>query len=1349
MRKLMRQWCVDKETGQLFCKDCDVCSDYFEHVAEAIKRGETIEVGKRQRRLWEHRLCIECDGPNDCRRCRPVLEDLREDLAQAEDTIRRLEIENASLREELQEKAEPVPEPRPLAERIHSPIKGGNHSTDTRKESRQPTANEEPPDDDVLSGNIIGDIGNYEFENQEEFDTPGAGPSNRSGPTVPTRATPFQSRGKSAYRGKRRDFKTPQSPLMANNGLPVPLGKTGEPVIRQGGAWGDAPRWVELKLAIKEKKWITERRWANLAKDAAATPSDKRGKMQHRIAQAYFDWAWAGGGNAPSSPKPVGINRPNESRPRRVKKLADGSWDPEDEWAWNWILSTGPQPKPARRAWELALRCYFLNQGRFQTNLDNKDVLPLLYPKEFIRVQDSGTDAAQYTDDMVFDTMLNNGLRPRTAMVLARYLAQPVIRYEEPSMPRPVVRLPPPKTKAGAPTPTREESVKQDEQLEEKGKDESPDNAEGQEPLEVDYGYSPLYKTEEERAEAERLSNEAWSEKASEMCYNEDVQEAEEEPSPIKHPQPQSPRAPRAALTTSNTNNVPPPVGDMDTSIIAPPSWRDIKTDIENALSVHAEGATPNIVALTAAASAYMIEEYHPRSEDIPEDAISSIMEIFHFTIPHSRILDELIDDPDFMSLLAARAPQLLAAPNAPPRPRSHAGQAGPPPLSPRPVQWCPGMAKPTITYALASAAAVGKPQPPPKKVSPLITRKTNRNRSNPDEATFKPLDQVPLRQQGAAVVEHHNTICQASGHKACIVAVTWSRAGNLILSPATGISLETLRTESLDALRAIYGVSFHTLHTGEVFGAVVRDVTLCYSTQGDQYTVEELIAGVGRSAGGARAALRADLSHLSGVHEHTRVQRHYSIAQIVDEPLNSIDPTTLADNHRLMQSAEKLAHNPDQIVVSLLVNFVTCETRDRFLLGINNSHKIQMRGLRYTTSAFKPPSTRVVQCIKCWQLGHWISTCPAVGKVCGICTSTQHSKEEHYCEVCHKYGAPCQHKAKLYINCKGDHPTYTMKWQANVAHSQDVANVLLSTSLDFHILFVQEPPWFPTVSGQYVSTSHPSWVTIYPLSPVPNCESSHPRVLTYINHNLTNPAYFRSRPDIMNSFNAQVVDIHIRPNKVRAYNLYWEGKSHQQMIDKFDAIDLHTLPSLFLGDFNACHRSWAAHPRNHCNAAGTLIRSWIDLNLLRLLNPHRAPTFFDRCRGIWPSCIDLVLANPLLRDTYNPQVSIGKVTPFADHARITTELHFAGSSIPEPLLPQFSRHLQKDVFEATLAAGLATHHVALATTNQDLNQVALTLMTVLAQAAKASSPKPHKGRKRKTWWNKTLAKLSRSVDRA
>ncbi|KDQ19702.1 hypothetical protein BOTBODRAFT_170757 [Botryobasidium botryosum FD-172 SS1] len=78
---------------------------------------------------------------------------------------------------------------------------------------------------------------------------------------------------------------------------------------------------------------------------------------------------------------------------------------------------------------------------------------------------------------------------------------------------------------------------------------------------------------------------------------------------------------------------------------------------------VHSEGVTPNIVALTAAMSAYLLSEYHPRSEDISESAIASILEIFHYAIPHSKILDELIDNQDFMSLLAAQAPNSFPPP--------------------------------------------------------------------------------------------------------------------------------------------------------------------------------------------------------------------------------------------------------------------------------------------------------------------------------------------------------------------------------------------------------------------------------------------------------------------------------------------------------------------------------------------------------------------------------------------------------------------------------------------------------------------------------------------------------------
>ncbi|KDQ07116.1 hypothetical protein BOTBODRAFT_181006 [Botryobasidium botryosum FD-172 SS1] len=42
---------------------------------------------------------------------------------------------------------------------------------------------------------------------------------------------------------------------------------------------------------------------------------------------------------------------------------------------------------------------------------------------------------------------------------------------------------------------------------------------------------------------------------------------------------------------------------------------------------------------------------------------------------------------------------------------------------------------------------------------------------------------------------------------------------------------------------------------------------------------------------------------------------------------------------------------------------------------------------------------------------------------------------------------------------------------QANVAHSQDAAISLLSTSPHFHVIFIQEPPWYSTTSGVTIAT--------------------------------------------------------------------------------------------------------------------------------------------------------------------------------------------------------------------------------------------------------------------------------------
>ncbi|KDQ11473.1 hypothetical protein BOTBODRAFT_177309 [Botryobasidium botryosum FD-172 SS1] len=126
-------------------------------------------------------------------------------------------------------------------------------------------------------------------------------------------------------------------------------------------------------------------------------------------------------------------------------------------------------------------------------------------------------------------------------------------------------------------------------------------------------------------------------------------------------------------------NTTAPPNPDMDTgdmSTSLPPSSANIQANIDNTLSVHQDADNTNIVALMVAASAFLLREFHPRSTNIPEDTINSILEIFHYTIPHTQIVDIMLHGPDFMALLASRAPQLLPAANTPARP--HSRQAGP-----------------------------------------------------------------------------------------------------------------------------------------------------------------------------------------------------------------------------------------------------------------------------------------------------------------------------------------------------------------------------------------------------------------------------------------------------------------------------------------------------------------------------------------------------------------------------------------------------------------------------------------------------------------------------------------------
>ncbi|KDQ17364.1 hypothetical protein BOTBODRAFT_172406 [Botryobasidium botryosum FD-172 SS1] len=314
---------------------------------------------------------------------------------------------------------------------------------------------------------------------------------------------------------------------------------------------------------------------------------------------------------------------------------------------------------------------------------------------------------------------------------------------------------------------------------------------------------------------------------------------------------------------------------------------------------------------------------FHPRSTDIPGEAVNSILEIFHYSIPRTQIVDIMLDNPDFMALLTTHTKSsrlsvpntfLLPTPQPPPPPQ-------PPPLPAAVVaaafhctNWCPGQAKPAISYALAAATTPTRaPNPTPKRITPFITRKGS-NCMATNEATFKPLGRVTLQTHGTAIIDHFNNSAQASAIEARITSVSWSRNGN-----------------SCPILKTVFGVPFRALYPGEIFGTTVRDITLCHSTQGDQYSIDELIV------------------------------------QIIDTPVNRVDPTTLADNHCLSQSAERITSNPNQLTVGLIVNFITKEARNQFITGVNNSHKIVMNGTQYSIVTYKQLASHPAQCTKCW----------------------------------------------------------------------------------------------------------------------------------------------------------------------------------------------------------------------------------------------------------------------------------------------------------------------------------------------------------------------------------------------
>ncbi|KDQ09277.1 hypothetical protein BOTBODRAFT_179142 [Botryobasidium botryosum FD-172 SS1] len=160
-------------------------------------------------------------------------------------------------------------------------------------------------------------------------------------------------------------------------------------------------------------------------------------------------------------------------------------------------------------------------------------------------------------------------------------------------------------------------------------------------------------------------------------------------------------------------------------------------------------------------------------------------------------------------------------------------------------ANWRPGQARQAVSYTLATSSGA-RPNPTPKRISPFLSRKGS-NKTATNEATFKPQGRVALQTHGTAVINCFNNSAQASAIEACVTSVSWSRNGNVILTPQEGISLTTLRMEACPILNVVFGVPFRALFPGEIFSATVRDITLCYGTQGDRYTVDELVVQIVR----------------------------------------------------------------------------------------------------------------------------------------------------------------------------------------------------------------------------------------------------------------------------------------------------------------------------------------------------------------------------------------------------------------------------------------------------------------------------------------------------------------------
>ena len=380
---------------------------------------------------------------------------------------------------------------------------------------------------------------------------------------------------------------------------------------------------------------------------------------------------------------------------------------------------------------------------------------------------------------------------------------------------------------------------------------------------------------------------------------------------------------------------------------------------------------------------------------DLGHDNVASLLQVLSSRLPPSEVALSLSTSP--LLLLALHASTAFTSAYAqatPPGSTPPVPPVGPPPPGEGPaptdddveipdrVPTPPPQPQPAPNKGKGRAASSAKASakaPPvsltPKVVHPYVTRK---KRPPPTDAVFRQNSPSAPGHSGLVGVNAFNAAAEEADSPLRVAALSWTKAGHVALTPLPPNTVADLWEDAEDILDTIFpGRDFHAFDIETPYGVLVKNVPCRPSG--------ELLSPIPVAI---TAALSVGLT-ADDVHDRSR--------WMVTPHVLNLPATTTAD---------------------LLINFKELDDR-RIALNVRY---VIIAGTRYPISKFVESNKRYVQCRRCWDLGHFASSCTRTPR-CVICSSTRHTRDGHFCEVCGVFGVVCQHKKVSCVNCKGtDH---------------------------------------------------------------------------------------------------------------------------------------------------------------------------------------------------------------------------------------------------------------------------------------------------------------------------------------